>query len=160
MHEPPEAASSLSEEFDDNVHHVNREKKIGNSTIAHLLRSTKRIVEEEAWGSGMVWYPSEMLRRTSPSKLADRVFPELGTVASKACARSIGDYTGKPLTEDEARSWLANEIGKRLDRYVIGARDKIGEIRLVVTERTIDVRAERPETTRKTVGPAPWGTRL
>jgi hypothetical protein len=156
MNEPTLADVALSEEPDDDIGHVDREKKITDPTIAQLLRSARRIVEERAWGGGMVWYPGEMLHRASPTELANRVFPDVGTPAARACARSIGDYTGKPFTEEEARSWLANEIGKRLDRYVIGARNKIDEIRLVVTESKLEVRAERPETTRKAVGPAPW----
>jgi len=145
---------------DDEADHVDQEKKITDPTIERLLRSARRTVEERIWDGGMVWYPSEMLRRTSPSELAKRVFPDLGTPAAKACARSIGDYTGKPLTEEKARSWLAGEIEERLYLYVIGARGKIDEIRLVVTEHAINVRAERPDTTRKAVGPAPWSTGL
>ncbi|MCS3782686.1 hypothetical protein [Salinibacter ruber] len=149
-----------AEETENNAHHVEREKKIGNPTIARLLRSARRIVEEKVWGGGMVWYPAETHRRLSPSTLAGQVFPDLGTAAAGACARAIRGYTGKPLTEDEARGWLANRIGERLDRYVIRARSKIDEIRLVVTESTIEVRAERPDTTQKTVGPGPWTTSI
>jgi hypothetical protein len=140
--------------------HIGREKKITDPTIARLLRSARRMVEERTWGSGMIWYPNEMLRRISPSELAEQVLPDTGTPTGQACARVIGGYAGKSLTEQEARCWLAEEIDKRLGKYVIGARDKIDEVRLVVTEHKIRVRAERPDTTRKTVGPAPWATRL
>ncbi len=160
MHKPSLADVSPPGGLDDDADHVGREKKITNSTIARLLRSARRIVEERTWGGGMIWYPSELLRRISPSELANHVFPDLGTSAAQICARSIGDYTGKPLTEDEARSWLANEIGKRLDRYVLGARDKISKVRLIVTKSEIEICALRPDRTRKTVGPAPWTIRL
>jgi hypothetical protein len=108
----------------------------------------------------MVWYPDAMLRRSSPSKLAKRVFPNLGTPAAQTCALAIDSYIGKPVSEDQARTWLAKEIDERLDKFVIGARNKIDKIRLVVTKSEIEVCAERPDTTRKAVGPAPWGTRL
>jgi hypothetical protein len=160
VHEQSQADAPLPEGADDAANHVGREKKIGNPMIARLLRSTKRIVEERAWEGGMVWYPDAMLRRSSPSKLAKRVFPNLGTPAAQTCALAIGSYIGKPVSEDQARTWLAKEIDERLDKFVIGARNKIDEVRLVVTENKIDVRAERPDMTRKTVGPVPWGTRL
>ncbi len=140
--------------------HIGREKKIGDPTIAHLLRETRRIMEERAWDGGMVWYPDSMLRQASPSNLAEQVLPDAGTPAAQACARAIGSYIGRPVSEDEARSWLTEEIDERLGKYVIGARNKIGEVRLVVTEHKIRVRAERPDTTRKTVGSAPWSTRI
>ncbi|MCS4056131.1 hypothetical protein [Salinibacter ruber] len=160
MNKPPQADVHRSGETEANAHHVGREKKIGAPTIARLLNAARRIVEETVWGGGMVWYPAETHRRLSPSTLAGQVFPEFGTAAAGACARAIRGYTGKPFTEDEAQGWLAGKIGERLDRYVIRARSKINEIRLVVTESTIEVRAERPETTRKTVGPGPWATRI
>ncbi|MCS4190709.1 hypothetical protein GGP51_002192 [Salinibacter ruber] len=124
------------------------------------MRSARRVVEETVWGGGMVWYPAETHRRFSPPELAEKVFPDLGTPAAGACARAIRGYTGKPLTENEARGWLAKEIDERLYMYVIGARSKIDEIRLVVTESKVEVCAERPDTTRKTVGPGPWATRI
>lgn len=160
MNEPPQADASLPEEPDDDTEHVGREKKITDLTIARLLRSARRIVEERAWEGGMVWYPIEMLRRASSAELAKQVLPDAGTPAAQACAHAIGRYTGKQVNEDQARSWLAEEIEERLDKYVIGARDKIDEVRLVVTESKLEVRAERPETTRKAVGPAPWATRI
>ena len=148
------------EKHNGDIDHDDREQKTADSTITHLLRSARRIVEEKAWKHGMVWYPADMLRQSSSSELAKRVFPNIGTAAARACAQSIRVYTGKPLTEDEARDWLAREIDERLDKFVIGARAKINEVRLVVTERKIKVRAERPDTTRKAVGPAPWSTQL
>jgi len=160
MHKAPQFDALCSEETETNAHHVGREKKIGDSTIAQLLRSARRIVEEKVWEGGMVWYPAETHRRLSPSELAERVFPDFGTPAAGACTRAIRGYTGKPLTEDEARGWLAEEIDRRLFEYVIGARSKINEVRLVVTESTIKVRAERPDTTRKAVGPGPWTTSI
>lgn len=142
------------------AHHVGREKKIGDPTIARLLHAARRIVEEKVWEGGMVWYPTETYRQLSSSELVEQVFPDVGTPAGRACARAIQSYTGRSLTEEEARSWLAKEIEERLYRYVIGARSKIDEVRLVVTESTIKVRAERPETTRKVVGPGPWATQV
>jgi hypothetical protein len=139
-----------------NVDHVHRGKRIGNPTIARLLRSARRIVEEMAWEEGLVWHPEEILRRVSPRGLADRVLPERGTPGGRACARAIRRYTGKPLTEKEARHWLAKTIGERLYGDVIGARSKIDEVRLVVTEKKIEVRAERPDTTLRGVGTAPF----
>ena len=149
-----------SEKPNSDAHHIDREKKIGDPTIARLLRSARRIVEETVWEGGMVWYPAETQRRLSPSELAERVFPDLGTPAAGACMRAIQRYTGRPLTEEEAQGWLTDKIGERLDKYVIRARSKINEIRLVVTESTIKVHTERPDTTRKAVGPGPWTTRI
>jgi hypothetical protein len=138
------------------IDHTCREKKIGDPTISRLLRSARRIVEEIAWGEGLVWYPDEVLRWVTPTGLARRVLPEAGTPAGRACARAIRRYTGKPLTEKEARHWLAETIGERLYGHVLGARSKIDEVRLVVTETEIEVRAERPDTTLRAVGPAPF----
>lgn len=157
---PQTDVPTTSEKPEDNAHHVGREKKIDNPTITHLLHATRRIVEEKAWEDGMLWYPDEMLHRTFPARLAKRVFPDAGTTAAKACARAIRSHTGKTLTEEEARDWLTDEIERRLGKYVIGAREKIDEIRLVVTKREIKVRAQRPDTTRKAVGPAPWPAQI
>jgi hypothetical protein len=151
---------ATSEKPNSDAHHVDREKKIGDPTIARLLHAARRIVEERVWGGGMVWYPAETHRRLSPPELAEQVFPDLGTPAAEACTRAIRGYTGKPLTEEEAQGWLADKIDERLDWYVVRARSKTKEIRLVVTESTIKVRAERPETTRKAVGPGPWTTSI
>jgi hypothetical protein len=159
MHKLPQTDAPASGGSDD-ADHVDREKKIGNLTIRRLLRSVRRIVEESAWDGGMIWYPDEMLRRVSPSKLAEQVFPDLRTPAARVCTQAIRSYIEKPLNENEARGWLAKEIDKRLYEFVIGARNKLCEIRLVVTESKIRVRAERPDTTRKAVGPAPWTSRL
>lgn len=155
---PKTSTPITTERPDDDPHHIGREKKIGDPTIARLLHAARRIVEERVWEDGMVWHPVEAHRRLSPSALAEQVFPDIGTPAARACARAIRKYAGTPLTEEEARGWLADEIGERLGRYVIRARSKTKEIRLVVTESTIKVRAERPDTTRKAVGPAPWAT--
>lgn len=161
MNEPPKTNTpSTTEKPKSDAHRVDREKKIGNPTITHLLHAARRTVEETVWGRGMVWYPAETHCRLSPTELAERVFPDLGTAAAGACARAIRGYTGKPFTEDEARGWLADKIGERLDRYVIRARSKIDEIRLVVTESKVEVRAERPDTTLKAVGPGPWNTSI
>jgi hypothetical protein len=84
------------------------------------------------------------------------VLPEGGTPAGRACAEAIRQYIEAPLPEEEARHWLAEEIERRLYGYVIGARSKIDEVRLVVTEKKIEVQAERPDSTRRTVGPAPF----
>jgi hypothetical protein len=141
-----------------NIDHVDREKKITDPMVARLLRSARRIVEERAWEDGLVWYPNEILRWASSAELARSVFPDLGTTAARVCTQAVRNYIEKPLNENEAREWIAEEIEERLNKFVIGARDKIGEARLVVTERKIKVRAERPDTTRKAVGPAPWTT--
>jgi hypothetical protein len=149
------------------THHACREKKIGDPTIARLLRSAREVVEEIAWEEGLVWHPKEILRRTSPMGLAERVLPDVGTPAGpdvgtpagRACAEAIRRYIEAPLTEEEARHWLAGEIQRRLWTYVIGARSKIEAVRLVVTESKIEVQAERPDTTRRAVGPAPFSLR-
>lgn len=142
-----------------NTHHACREKKIGDPTIARLLRSAREVVEEIAWEEGLVWHPKEILRRTSPMGLAERVLPDVGTPAGRACAEAVGRYIEAPLTEEEARRWLAGEIQRRLWTYVIGARSKIEAVRLVVTESKIEVQAERPDSTRRAVGPAPFSLR-
>jgi hypothetical protein len=139
----------------DVITHVDREKKIGNPTIAHLLRSARRIVEDIAWKDGLVWYPGSMSRHAPPSELANTVYPDQGSASARACTQEIRDYTGEPFTESEARDWLAGEIDERLFQYVIGARNKIEEVRLVVTEESVEVRAQRPDTTLTTVGPLP-----
>jgi hypothetical protein len=151
---------TTSEKPEDNARPVERTKNIENPTITRLLHAARRIVEEKVWRDGMVWYPAETYRRLFPSELAKQVFPDIGTPAAGACARSIRRYTGTPLTEEGARDWLTGVIERRLHRYVTSARSKTREIRLVVTERKITVRAERPDTTRKAVGPGPWTTQI
>lgn len=161
MHEPlQQNASRPSATPGSGIDHIDREKKIRAPTIAHLLRAARRIVEEMVWENGMVWHPTEMLRQLSSSELAKRVFPDAGTPAAGACAKAIRSYTGKAFTEDGARSWLAEKIGERLDRYVIRARSKAHEVHLVVTQNEVEVCLGRPDTTRKAVGPAPWSPQV
>jgi hypothetical protein len=133
-----------------------REKKIKSNTIAHLLQRARRLAEKWIWEGGLVWHPEKAFEEISADRLAERVLPEMGTPARRACAQEICNYTGDPLSGTEAASWLATKIEERLDQYILRARSKISEIRLVVTERSIEIRAERPDTTLSTVGPLPF----
>lgn len=135
---------------------LTRRRKIQNDTIARLLLKVRRMVESWIWEDGMIWYPQQALRRIPPGSLAARVLPEEGTPAHRACVQEIRDYTNRSLSSAEALSWLAGKIEERLDRYVLQARSKLNKVQMVVTEKEIELRAERPDTTFPTVGPAPF----
>jgi hypothetical protein len=144
---------AMPEEVHSGFH---REHKIKNDTIRHLLWRARRVAESWVWNGGLLWSPEKAFKEISPDYLARQALPKKGTAAYQACVQEIRDYTGKDFSKSEAVEWLLGEIQSRLDRYILQSRSKIEEVRLIVRERSVKIKAERPDTTFDTVGPAPF----
>lgn len=133
-----------------------RDHTIKNETIRNLLWKARRLAESWVWEGGLLWSPEKAFSEISPNYLAKTAFPKKGTPAYRACAQEIRNYTGDALSDREAVLWLSDRIRSRLDWYILQARSKIDKVRFIVRKRSIEVKAERPETTIDTVGPAPF----